>query len=166
MDECPPLTVFIPHKKTPTNTKPNIRSVVYMVTSIPPPTPQLTHTTHLPPTGLEDQLLNTLILSEKQDLEQQRLKMVEEVAMYRKRIRQLEDDLLFRLSNSKGNLLDDAQLIDVLAGALLAFGGIHVCVFGRDCFERGVHCVDLHRCCVTCCCCCCCCYVTCFLYPN
>ena len=66
--------------------------------------------------GLEDQLLNTLILSEKQDLEQQRLRMVEEVAKYRKRIRQLEDDLLFRLSNSKGNLLDDAQLIDVLAG--------------------------------------------------
>lgn len=66
--------------------------------------------------GLEDQLLNTLIQSEKQDLEQQRLRMVEEVAKYRKRIRQLEDDLLFRLSNSKGNLLDDAQLIDVLAG--------------------------------------------------
>lgn len=65
---------------------------------------------------MEDQLLNTLILSEKQDLEQQRLRMVEEVAKYRKRIRQLEDDLLFRLSNSKGNLLDDAQLIDVLAG--------------------------------------------------
>ncbi len=34
---------------------------------------------------------------------------------YKKRIKQLEDDLLFRLSNSQGNLLDDTELIDVLA---------------------------------------------------
>jgi dynein heavy chain len=34
---------------------------------------------------------------------------------YKKKIKQLEDDLLFRLSTSTGNLLDDTELIDVLA---------------------------------------------------
>ncbi len=41
--------------------------------------------------------------------------LIEEVQSYKKKIRQLEDDLLFRLSNSQGNLLDDTELIDVLA---------------------------------------------------
>ena len=37
------------------------------------------------------------------------------VRSYKKKIKQLEDDLLFRLSTSTGNLLDDTELIDVLA---------------------------------------------------
>lgn len=65
--------------------------------------------------GLEDQLLNRLILKEKHELEEQRQALVEEVTAYKKKIKQLEDDLLFRLSNSTGNLLDDTELIDVLA---------------------------------------------------
>jgi len=65
--------------------------------------------------GLEDQLLGKLILKEKHELEEQRLALVEEVTSYKKKIKQLEDDLLFRLSNSTGNLLDDTELIDVLA---------------------------------------------------
>ena len=39
---------------------------------------------------------------------------MEEVTSYKKKIKQLEDDLLFRLANSTGNLLDDVELIDVL----------------------------------------------------
>lgn len=64
--------------------------------------------------GLEDQLLGKLILKEKHELEEQRQQLVEEVQSYKKKIKQLEDDLLFRLSNSQGNLLDDTELIDVL----------------------------------------------------
>ena len=66
------------------------------------------------PVGLEDQLLAKLILKEKNELEVQRLGLVEEVTNYKKKIKQLEDDLLFRLSNSQGNLLDDVELIEVL----------------------------------------------------
>lgn len=66
-------------------------------------------------TGLEDQLLGKLILKEKHELEEQRQQLMEEVQSYKKKIKQLEDDLLFRLSNSQGNLLDDTELIDVLA---------------------------------------------------
>jgi len=64
--------------------------------------------------GLEAQLLGKIILREKHELEEQRLALVEEVTSYKKKIKQLEDDLLFRLSNSTGNLLDDVELIDVL----------------------------------------------------
>ncbi|KAK9865923.1 hypothetical protein WJX84_001850 [Apatococcus fuscideae] len=65
--------------------------------------------------GLEDQLLGKLILKEKHELEEQRQALAEEVVNYRLKIKQLENDLLFRLSNSSGNLLDDTELIDVLA---------------------------------------------------
>ena len=65
--------------------------------------------------GLEDQLLGKLILKEKHELEEQRQQLVEDVQSYKKKIKQLEEDLLFRLSNSQGNLLDDTELIDVLA---------------------------------------------------
>ncbi len=38
-----------------------------------------------------------------------------QVQSYKRKIKQLEDDLLFRLSNSQGNLLDDTELIGILA---------------------------------------------------
>ena len=38
---------------------------------------------------------------EKHELEEQRQQLLEEVAAYRRKIAQLEDDLLFRLSNSQ-----------------------------------------------------------------
>ncbi len=54
--------------------------------------------------GLEDQLLGKLILKEKHELEEQRQGLMEEVQSYKKKIKQLEDDLLFRLSNSQVGL--------------------------------------------------------------
>lgn len=65
--------------------------------------------------GLEDQLLGRLILKEKGELEEQRQKLMQDVQSYRKRIEELESDLLIRLSSSSGNLLDDTALIDILA---------------------------------------------------
>ena len=44
-------------------------------------------------------------LQEKQDLEEQRTMLMEEVQSYRNRIKQLEDNLLFRLSNSQARLM-------------------------------------------------------------
>ncbi len=40
-------------------------------------------------------------MQEKHELEEQRQQLLEEVATYRCKIKQLEDDLLFRLSNSQ-----------------------------------------------------------------
>eukprot|EP00882_Tetradesmus_deserticola_P032805 GHRQ01037396.1.p2 GENE.GHRQ01037396.1~~GHRQ01037396.1.p2 ORF type:complete len:105 (-),score=46.72 GHRQ01037396.1:32-346(-) len=50
--------------------------------------------------GLEDQLLGKLILKEKHELEEQRQQLLEEVQSYKKKIKQLEDDLLFRSARS------------------------------------------------------------------
>ena len=40
-------------------------------------------------------------MQEKHELEEQQQQLLEEVAAYRRKIKQLEDDLLFRLSNSQ-----------------------------------------------------------------
>jgi dynein heavy chain len=64
--------------------------------------------------GLEQQLLGRVVLREKPELEEQRQSLVESVNSNRKTLKQLEDDLLYRLANSTGNLLDDASLIEVL----------------------------------------------------
>lgn len=50
--------------------------------------------------GLEDQLLGKLILKEKHELEEQRQQLLEEVQSYKKKIKQLEDDLLFRRAHA------------------------------------------------------------------
>ncbi|CAF3537957.1 unnamed protein product [Rotaria sordida] len=64
--------------------------------------------------GLEDQLLGLTILKEKAELESERVKMLEDIQANNKRIKELEDNLLFRLSNSKGSLVDDDDLIRTL----------------------------------------------------
>ncbi len=64
--------------------------------------------------GLEQQLLGRVVQKERAELEEQRQKLVSEVNANRKTLKALEDDLLFRLANSTGNLLDDTALIEVL----------------------------------------------------
>ncbi|CAF0723345.1 unnamed protein product [Didymodactylos carnosus] len=64
--------------------------------------------------GLEDQLLGLTILKEKSDLETERVKMLEDIQANNKRMKELEDNLLLRLTNSKGSLVDDDDLIKTL----------------------------------------------------
>jgi len=64
--------------------------------------------------GLEQQLLSRVVQMERPELEEQKKKLVEEVNHNKKLLKGLEDDLLYRLANSTGNLLDDVELIEVL----------------------------------------------------
>ena len=53
-------------------------------------------------------------MKERAELEEQKTQLVEEVNANKKTLKALEDDLLYRLANSTGNLLDDVELIEVL----------------------------------------------------
>lgn len=65
--------------------------------------------------GLEQQLLGKLISKEQKSLEDQQQALAEDVTSNTKILKTLEDQLLDRLANAQGSLLDDAELIDVLA---------------------------------------------------
>jgi len=64
--------------------------------------------------GLEDQLLSIVVLQERPDLEQIRQQLVKEIAMYKAKVSELEAQLLYKLANVQGNLLDDKDILDVL----------------------------------------------------
>ncbi|ESN99020.1 hypothetical protein HELRODRAFT_162498 [Helobdella robusta] len=64
--------------------------------------------------GLEDQLLGLVILTEKKELESERLKLHEEIWQNNQKIKQLEDDLLQRLACTQTSLVEDDSLIEVL----------------------------------------------------
>ena len=64
--------------------------------------------------GLEQQLLGRVVQAERAELEEQRQKLVADVNANQRTLKRLEDDLLYRLANSEGNLLDDTSLIEVL----------------------------------------------------
>lgn len=64
--------------------------------------------------GLEDQLLGRVILTEKKELETERTNLIRDVTANRRKMLELEQNLLFKLTTIQGSLLDDESVIVVL----------------------------------------------------
>lgn len=69
------------------------------------------------PEGLEDQLLGIVVAKEKPDLENERSRLVVTSAGNQSRLKEIEDKILQVLSQSKGNILDDENAIEVLSAS-------------------------------------------------
>lgn len=64
--------------------------------------------------GLEDQLLALAVNKERPDLEATKTALVKQNTEFTIRLKQLEDDLLMRLSTAEGDLTEDVALIESL----------------------------------------------------
>ena len=64
--------------------------------------------------GLEAQLLNIVVKMERPDLDEEKNDLVKKVAQGKRTIAELEDTLLDLLSNARGSLLDNVELINTL----------------------------------------------------
>ena len=64
--------------------------------------------------GLEDQLLALVVGKERPDLQEEASTLVKQLSEFTITLKQLEDSLLEKLSNSKGDILEDIELIENL----------------------------------------------------
>lgn len=64
--------------------------------------------------GLCDQLLTQVVGRERPDLAQKKVELIQQQNNFKIKLGQLEKDLLYKLANAKGDILDDIELIENL----------------------------------------------------
>lgn len=69
------------------------------------------------PLGLEDQLLSLVIRKERPDLAARKAALIHQSNEFKVRIKQLEDDILVKLSTAEGDITEDRALIEGLESA-------------------------------------------------
>ncbi|TKS70983.1 Dynein heavy chain 1, axonemal [Collichthys lucidus] len=78
----------------------------------------------LSPSGLEDQLLGQVVAEECPYLEEAKYHLIISNAKMKQELKEIEDEILFRLSSTEGNPVDDEELIQVLGASKIKAGEI------------------------------------------
>lgn len=76
--------------------------------------------------GLEDQLLGQVVAEERPDLEEAKNQLIISNAEMKQELKEIEDEILFRLSSTEGNPVDNEELIQVLEASKRKAGEIKV----------------------------------------
>ncbi|XP_030634236.1 dynein heavy chain 1, axonemal [Chanos chanos] len=92
----------------------------------------------LSPSGLEDQLLGRVVAEERPDLEDAKNQLIVSNARMKQELKEIEDQILFRLSSSEGNPVDDEELIRVLEASKVKAGEIQAKVAVAEETERDI----------------------------
>ncbi|KAM6256563.1 LOW QUALITY PROTEIN: dynein axonemal heavy chain 1 [Porphyrio hochstetteri] len=93
----------------------------------------------LSPSGLEDQLLGEVVAAERPDLEAARNQLIVSNAEMHQELKKIEDQILYRLSTSEGNPVDDLELIKVLEASKLKAGEIQAKVKVAEQTEKDIN---------------------------
>jgi len=95
---------------------------LYITTKLPNPhyTPEVSVKVTLvnftlAPSGLQDQLLGRVVAEERPDLEEAKNQLIVSNARMTQQLKDIEQEILFRLSAVEGNPVDNVELIEVLA---------------------------------------------------
>ena len=88
--------------------------------------------------GLEDQLLGIVVTEERPDLAEMKNQLVVSNARMKKELKEIEDKILYLLSASEGNILDDETLINTLAQSKVTSNEITAKVVEAEKTEKAV----------------------------
>nr|KAJ3422321.1 Dynein heavy chain 7, axonemal [Polyrhizophydium stewartii] len=69
------------------------------------------------PEGLEDQLLGIVVAKERPELEEEKVQLILQSAENKKRLKEIEDQILQILSSAEGNILENETAIEVLSSS-------------------------------------------------
>uniref|UniRef100_A0A8C4HI64 Dynein, axonemal, heavy chain 1 n=1 Tax=Dicentrarchus labrax TaxID=13489 RepID=A0A8C4HI64_DICLA len=92
----------------------------------------------LSPSGLEDQLLGQVVAVERSDLEEAKNQLIISNAKMKQELKEIEDEILFRLSSTEGNPVDNEELIQVLEASKIKAGEIKAKVLAAEQTEQDI----------------------------
>ena len=90
------------------------------------------------PDGLQDQLLVSTVETERADLAEKKSALVVQSAENKRKLQELQDEILYMLSHSEGNILDDTKLIETLAVSKVTSEEIMAAVAEAEVAEREI----------------------------